>query len=255
MDQIHSVLLDILIDVDKFCRQNGIRYSLGYGTLLGAVRYGDFIPWDDDADLIMPREDFERFVASYPSDGRYHCLFNKAGKDEYFVSSFAKVHDPQTNKFVNSKKYRSHYGVSVDIFPLDPLPEDPRQQRKLIAKAMHYNRRLGCYGKYFFATSPLLMLLSHLHSRMYWFRKCNEIAHSINPKESSIIGVMMGATGFYNIFPKNLLDEPAEISFAGHKFLCPKDTDAHLRQIYGPDYITPPPVEKRRTHGDPVYRV
>ena len=255
MDQIHSVLLDILVDIDAFCRKNNLRYSLGYGTLLGAVRYGDFIPWDDDADIIMPRADFDRFVESYPEDGRYRCLLNKAGKDGFFVAGFAKVHDPRTNKFIGSKKYLSNYGVSVDIFPLDPLPEDKEEQRALIAKAMHYGRRLSCYGKRFFSTSPLLMIESRLRSRDYWFRKCNEVARSVKAEDSSLIGVMMGATGFHNVFPKNLLEKPAEIDFAGHKFLCPEDTDSYLKQIYGPDYITPPPVEKRRTHGDPVYRV
>lgn len=167
MDQIHSVLLDILVDIDAFCRKNDLRYSLGYGTLLGAVRYGDFIPWDDDADIIMPRADFDRFVESYPEDGRYRCLLNKAGKDGFFVAGFAKVHDPRTNKFIGSKKYLSNYGVSVDIFPLDPLPEDKEEQHALIAKAMHYGRRLSCYGKRFFSTSPLLMIESRLRSRNY----------------------------------------------------------------------------------------
>ena len=82
LPDIHATLLEILKDIDAFCRREGICYALGYGTLLGAVRYGDFIPWDDDADLIMPRADFDRFVASYPSDGRFHCLLDNTGPAE-----------------------------------------------------------------------------------------------------------------------------------------------------------------------------
>ena len=255
LPQIHSILLDILIDIDSFCRSNGIRYAIGYGTLLGAVRYGDFIPWDDDADLIMPREDFERFIDTYPADGRYHCLYNTDIEGERFISGFAKVHDPQTDKFVGNKKYRNHYGISVDIFPLDPLPENPEKRRKLIARAMHYNRMLGFYGKHFFRSSPFLMIEARIRRMDYWFRKCNETVHSVKPEESSLYGVMMGAQGFHNVHPKTLLDDPAEIELAGHKFLCPKDTDSYLRQIYGPDYMTPPPEDQRTGHGDPVYRI
>ena len=254
LKQIQSILLDILLDIDRFCRENGLRYAIGYGTLLGAVRYGDFIPWDDDADIIMPREDFERFLATYP-DGRYRCLYNTDRKGECFISGFAKVHDPRTDKFVGNRKYRNHYGVSVDIFPLDPLPEDETQRRQLISRGMHYGRRLACYGKRLFHGSPLLMIESRLRSRDYWFRKCQEVCRSVKPEESSLYGVIMGARGYHNVHPNTLLDQPAEIELAGHKFLCPKDTDAYLRQIYGPDYIIPPPENKRTGHGDPVYRV
>ena len=107
LPEIHADLLEILKDIDAFCRKEGITYSLGYGTLLGAVRYGDFIPWDDDADLIMPRADFDRFVATYPSDGRFHCLLNTVNDTEYYVSGFAKVHDPSTQKYIGNKKVKN----------------------------------------------------------------------------------------------------------------------------------------------------
>lgn len=255
LPQIHSVLLDILKDIDSFCRSNGIKYAIGYGTLLGAVRYGDFIPWDDDADLIMPRDDFERFLSTYPKDGRYHCLFNDDRDGERFIAGFAKVHDPQTDKFVGDHRFRNHYGVSVDIFPLDPLPEDQEERKKLISKAMHYGRLLSYYGKRIGHFSHGLMLLSRLHSKKYWMKKCGEVCHTVKQETSSYVGVLMGARGFHNVHPKSFLDDPAEIALAGHKFLCPKDTDSYLSQIYGPDYMTPPPEDKRTGHGDPVYRI
>lgn len=255
LPDIHATLLEILKDIDVFCRREGIVYGLGYGTLLGAVRYGDFIPWDDDADLIMPRADFDRFVASYPSDGRFHCLLDNTGPAEYYVSGFAKVHDPSTEKYIGNKKVKYRYGISVDIFPLDPLPEDPVAQHALIKRAMHYHRRLRCTCKRFPYGSPFLMLAANLRGRNYWRKKCMETVRSVPPERTSLCGVLLGATSFRNIHPRTLLDTPGEISLAGYKFLCPADTDGYLTQLYGPDYIIPPPEFQRVGHGGSVYRL
>lgn len=86
--EIQLYLLDILKAVDAFCAKEGIRYSMAYGTLLGAVRHKGFIPWDDDIDLLMPRPDYERFVATFGKDpdSRYRCLCHKEGvKGDRFV--------------------------------------------------------------------------------------------------------------------------------------------------------------------------
>lgn len=252
---IHATLLEILKDIDAFCRREGICYALGYGTLLGAVRYGDFIPWDDDADLIMPRADFDRFVATYPSDGRFHCLMDTTSPREYYISGYAKVHDPSTEKYIGSKKYKYRYGVSVDIFPLDPLPEDSAARHALIKRAMHCHRRLRYACKRFPYGSPILMLEERVLGRGYWWKKCQETVRSVPPESSLLYGVLMGATGHHNVHPKDMLDKPGEIVLAGHTFLCPADTDAYLTQIYGPDYITPPPESQRVGHGGTVYRL
>ena len=96
--QIHSVLLEILKVVDKFCKEKGLRYSIAYGTLLGAVRHKGFIPWDDDIDILMPRPDFERFVSEFGKEpgARYRCLYNTENENERFMHFFAKVHDSWT---------------------------------------------------------------------------------------------------------------------------------------------------------------
>ena len=118
LEEIHACLLDILKSVDKFCLENNLRYSIAYGTLIGAVRHKGFIPWDDDIDLLMPRPDFDRFVATFGREpgARYRCLYNARNEDENFIHFFAKVHDTHTvstqGKF---EKYK--FGVDIDIFP------------------------------------------------------------------------------------------------------------------------------------------
>ena len=146
--QIHSVLLEILKVVDKFCKEKGLRYSIAYGTLLGAVRHKGFIPWDDDIDILMPRPDFERFVSEFGKEpgARYRCLYNTENENERFMHFFAKVHDSWTvshqGEFV---KYR--FGLNIDVFPVDGKPEDVNVQKKMERMLSTCSHRLNICGK------------------------------------------------------------------------------------------------------------
>ena len=253
IEEVHDILYDIMVDVDEFCRREGIRYSLGYGTLLGAVRSGDFIPWDDDADIIMPRADFDRFTATYK--GKYSCIMDVRTPDVFYVSGHAKVHDPSTNKYIGSKKFRLSYGVSLDIFPLDPVPDDGEECRALMKKAIHTHRRLLYRSRLFPHGSLLMLMEAYMHSYDWWLRRCNAIARSCDGKDCSRIGVLMGARSMKNIHPKNFFEHLGEIRLREHSFPCPEDPAAYLSQIYGPDYMTPPPESERTGHGGSVWKL
>lgn len=139
--EIQEIELNILSDIDRFCRENGIRYSLDGGTLLGAVRHHGFIPWDDDIDIIMPREDYDRFLKSYQSKNGQYRLYTKDTIPAYRTQMFAKVIDTQT--IANEELYQQQdaYGLWVDIFPADYVPAKPRAYRR-IAKRFYCYRHL-----------------------------------------------------------------------------------------------------------------
>ena len=121
--------LDILKDVAGFCERNGIRYSLGYGTLLGAVRHKGFIPWDDDVDVMMPREDYERFRVSYRSD-KYSFIDSRNTRDCYIA--FGRVCDTvRTTSSSCITWVRKDVGVWIDIFPIDRVPDDLETFRRI----------------------------------------------------------------------------------------------------------------------------
>ena len=248
--EVHDILFDILCDIDDFCRANGLRWAMGYGTVLGAVRYGDFIPWDDDADIVMPREDFDRFVATYK--GKYECIMNTRRDDVFYVAGVAKVHDPSTDKFVASRsKYICHYGVSVDIFALDPVPDDPAKYSALVKKTIHAHRRLLYRSRK--TGSPLLLLSSHFHSLDWWYARCDRLARSCKPEDCSRIAILLGTRSERNIHPKDFFDHLSPLKLRGREFPAPEDTDSYLRQMYGPTYMTPPPESERGGHGGEVW--
>ena len=256
LKQIQDILLEELVDVDAFCRKEGIRYSIAFGTLLGAVRHGGFIPWDDDVDIIMPRPDFERFVALYPrKDHRFHCLYHTDTPEASFYTGFAKVHDPSTDKFVDDHTSRFHYGISLDVFPLDAVPEDPEACHAFMHRLIHLHRRLYMRSKRFPHGSPLMLIESHLHSLDWWWKRCQDFIHTQDYQSTPLIAHILGSSTYESVHRKDLFDDLTDIDFAGHPVLAFRDTHAYLTQVFGPDYMTPPPEHLRTGHGCNVYKL
>ena len=111
---IKKICLDILVEFDAFCRKNNLKYSLAYGTAIGAVRHSGYIPWDDDIDVMMPRSDYEKLLSIFSNDGNYK-LFNDSMPDYYY--QYAKIVDVNypIKEFNRKEKLM---GLWIDIFPV-----------------------------------------------------------------------------------------------------------------------------------------
>lgn len=127
LEEMKAVELEIMDEIDAICRQHGLTYFLGYGRVLGAVRHGGFIPWDDDMDVIMPRDDYEQLIAHFDkwrTSKNYALTFCR---NDTSVYQFVKIIDTRTSvkeRYV-SASYKT--GVWVDIFPLDGIPKDAKR--------------------------------------------------------------------------------------------------------------------------------
>ena len=250
IEERKKIMMEIMSDIDDFCRKNHIKYSLYCGTLLGAVRHGGFIPWDDDLDICMLREDFEKFIDSYKDRKYYVCYQPGSGNGHKFTYfGFAKVCDPDT--LVDNGWSDSNHGIYVDIFPIDDVPKEKKPREKYMKKLMRYNNRMYHRGK----NDLLSIIKAHRYTIQEWWDKYESTIAQNPHKESGIVAHIMGCHNFYEIFDKKRFQNLSEIEFEGKKFLCMDDPHGSLKIMFGEDYMTPPPPEKRINHNETVYKL
>ena len=232
-------MLDILLYVDDICRRHNIRYWLSSGTLLGAVRHGGFIPWDDDLDIEMLREDYIRLLEHFePSDD---FVLQTRHNERYYLQPFAKVRDRHTilDECGNNLNYR-HQGLFIDIFALE---ESPRPAY------------VG-YG-----------VLLHLLTRLQRGRTGGLAHHIVTLGKSLVYGSIALLRPAMNLLPFKSLNHTygaaprwqsrniedimplRTIEFEGHTLPAPHDVDAYLRRMYG-NYEALPDLRQLRTHSN-----
>lgn len=118
LEEIRQIQLEILTYIDTFCKNNNIPYVLNYGTLLGAIRHKGYIPWDDDIDISMSRQDYDRFIELFKHDKSKYKIISLETNKDYF-NNFIKIEDIETEIIYSNlqKSYKS--GIFIDIFPID----------------------------------------------------------------------------------------------------------------------------------------
>lgn len=230
-------MLEILLYVDSICKEHNIQYWLSSGTLLGAARHGGFIPWDDDLDIEMLKEDYDRFLALFEDNEKY--VIQTRNNDDYYLLPFAKIRDKHTiiSEYGNNSNYK-HRGLFIDIFCLEPSPRFAYVGFGVVLHALlklqkcaHSRAALGILrlGKHLFYGS--VALLKPLF-RLLPFKSLNH-AYGCGPR--------WRRRHIEDIMPLSA------ISFEGYEFPAPKNSDAYLRAMFG-DYNTLPNLDKLRVH-------
>lgn len=259
-EECKKILLDILCDIDAFCKKEGIRYFLWSGTLIGAIRHKGFIPWDDDIDIAMPRSDYERFVRIYNRGGKYECISPLNRKNYPFF--FARVHD--NNTIIDQpENIFNECGLCVDIFPIDGMSDKKIIQFIVLKLSALFNSARWTKNKQkkHIAVKSLkdlfIGVLPFFLSKLPFMaiHKLQNTSTQIFSYEKSPCRALLQFPLFHygDIHKASTLDQTVKTDFEGMFFDIPSGYDEILRDMYG-DYMKLPPEDKRVSHDYIVYR-
>lgn len=251
LSELKSIQIEIMKVVHDYCVSNNISYSLAYGSLIGAIRHKGFIPWDDDVDILMPREDYSRFVLGFNSfSNRYQVRNHHNFKGYPFP--FAKVEDVNTIKI---ELGYSQMGIAIDVFPIDNLPDNYKEVGKIFQKskwllAMNQLKFLKwsknrSVAKNFFVYMAKIPLMFISYKRINELFEINSVKY--NGKNCQKKACLIAIYKSKEIMPSSVFDEYIDYDFENNKFKIIKDYDTYLSNIYG-NYLQLPPLEKRVTH-------
>lgn len=259
LKKIQKIELGILKYLNDICLKNDITYFLAYGSLIGAIRHGGFIPWDDDIDVMMFREDFYKLIEAlnkYPFS--YYKLVSYETNSR-FTAPLPKIIDTRT-KLIQNYDYheRVSLGVYVDIFILDGVGNTSLEAKRRYRKSIELYRKwrfsdLRVFPPHHSKIYGLLRYAKYLPNNIfgisYRLNKLKEFGEEKKVSESLYVSTF--GTGSEsverNIWLKSDFLPTQRISFENLQLSIPRNYDKILRCEYG-DYMKIPPVDKRKSH-------
>ena len=263
--EVQDIEFDVLLRLREYCREHNLTYCLCGGTLLGAVRHKGFIPWDDDIDLFMPREDYDRFLQlsrETPVAGHIEVL---GPGDKNYPYPLIKVVNRETVAYEqNITDPRQAHGVGLDIFPLDRMY--PRRRRNLFLLAwvkfliqlsktnarMVRSDRSSLKKRVRSLVMALLKPLAHCTPYSRLNRKIDSIASGRRHLRTYMLGNVAWPNRWKDMFPAEVFAEWIDLPFRGENFPAPKQYDAYLTTLYG-DYMQIPKAQDRVAHSFRAY--
>lgn len=261
MNDLQVKQLEILKFFIKVCEKHNLTYFLIAGTALGAVRHKGFIPWDDDIDVALPREDYDKLMTlTNEFEGTKYFLQNY-NTDPKYIYNYAKIRDSSTTYIENYyKTYQINHGVWIDIFPFDGvslIDEDRKKFHKKVKSSWHQVWLQYPYGlrrKFSKRTWLKDLFINMFAYPFFWTnlnhyrnKKIDKKVSKIPYKDAKLVGNFFGIYGYREIMPREVFLEGTKGVFEGVEVNLPKDYDKYLTIMYG-DYMKLPPEDKRVGH-------
>lgn len=248
INEFRELQMQILDYIDFFCRSNNINYTLSGGTLLGAVRHGGYLPWDDDIDIQMLRDEYDRFTSLWNNNKEEHPYeFISIESGNGYGNTVGKVCNPKTVLMVRNTPFT---GVFVDVFPVDNVLDlndfhlrhdrvmkyRQKQSYLMAIKLKAYNNILQKF---------LYKVRGRNESLIEIAKKINDIAKQRNNDYNCpLLFEMVAGSRCKEPFAKEIFSTFIPIQFENRKYMSVKDYDSYLKATFG-DYMTLPPIEKR----------
>lgn len=247
LDKLHKEILLVMDEIDRVCAENNLTYYLVGGSLLGAVRHKGFIPWDDDLDIAMPREDFEKFVNIYHKKLKAPFALKWDTTEQDYWMPFAKVENKDT-VFGEEIWVANNcpFGIFVDIFPLDTTPAYTKKMefRKNFIMKIVLCRHIKKFPKNHSWLERIAVCCVSNKLLGYMYKKL--AVHDTDGEYYTSFASQ------YNIKKQNIRRESYgtshKIQFEDRFYNAPVDEIAVLEKIYGSKFMEIPPIEKRRIH-------
>lgn len=251
-EEIKEVELGVMDYIHNLCQKENINYSLAYGTLLGAVRHKGYIPWDDDVDISLKRDEYDKLYQAVLRDNDPIYKVASWENDARYPYPFYRVYDARTVYENNYIENDIDLGICVDVFPFDYYADVNKEMAKLDTY-----RRLSVYTLYGIHSKNaglkniiryLLVLVFRLTRVKTWNKKMNLLSMQDNDNDS--IDYLMENKRTSTKFEKTLLDKVMDSPFEDRTYKIPEASHQILSAIYGDDFMEIPPVEKRVKHDD-----
>ena len=262
LKELQNITLELLLEFDELCQKHNIKYVLAGGSLLGAVRHKGFIPWDDDADVMMLREDYERLLnisdtLNYKEGRKIISL-----KDKTFARNFGRYIRTDYHKNEEGFEEKDCPWVGIDIFPIDYVPGDDKLYEKQV-KNLAYLRDLLLTSVTVknSGTSTTKKIVKNI------LRPCTKIIGSFRLAEmmdkecqkykdsdKTYIAALCGMYGLRERWKKEDFDPIIRIPFEGYEFPVPKNYHIYLSNLYR-NYMEIPPENKRKYSHATVYKI
>lgn len=253
--------LEILLYFKKFCDENGLLFYLCGGCCIGAIRHKGFIPWDDDIDVFMPREDYEKLFALWNKKAdtkKYSCL--RTTKDQFIGNVMTTIVDNKTEVIRPWQKGKDgHKGVMIDVLPLDGCAPKGMKRKMQMIYSMIFS--LYCskmvpvnHGKLVSAVSKVLLSIvpgDNLKYKIWKFAEKQMSKYKISDSKY-ITELCAGPHYMKNEYPKEIFEKAVYKDFEDYSLPLPVGYDEYLKIAFG-DYMKLPPEEKRKAHHDIVY--
>ena len=255
MNQLHKVEREILREFVRICEKHNLTYFLTGGSALGAVRHKGFIPWDDDIDVGMPRDDYERFIGLCADELKEAYYLLSSETKDTFPYQFCKICKKNTLFIEPYMKCEFEYtGIFIDIFPYD----------NVVNSKLHLSLQQFCWVALNDFTRLLRRVFQHLVKKqtkkggpdplrgsvfVSLFKSAKKLQKKImtyhHHKDTDHFAQWSGGHGYKReTFRKDAFFPPTYLEFEGTRYPCPRDTHAYLTQMYGHDYMVPPSDQK-----------
>lgn len=245
LKEMQQIELNLLLELDRVCRKHSLRYYMDGGTLLGAMCYEGFIPWDDDIDLKMPRPDYNKLL-TLQSDFPEYIRLDAPSKDHCEYTMLKLIDDRTILKETNGEAIKTT-GVYIDVFPMDGHPQDTDECGKHIQKLQRLNSLFHLSLEHFKAMRNAGSIVTKAKGIVYnciytpWrlYRKLTKLAETYDYESAAYVGLLIEGNAIKERFEKGWLQPGFTLEFEGHMIPAPSGYRKHMEIFYG-DHVTKP---------------